>query len=75
MDACDVKGGYLPSPSQLRSAAAELGNVGAGQSAEWTDSSYEENGNLKATVVGGEGSFQYRRQDVLRPYRCIMPLF
>lgn len=74
VDACNTKGGYLPTLAQLRSAVEELANVGQGTEGEWTDSAYEENGNLKAIVVGAAGGFQYRQQDALRPYRCVRPL-
>lgn len=74
VDACNTKNGYLPGLAQLRSAVEELANVGQGTEGEWTDSAYEENGNLKAIVVGSAGGFQYRQQDALRPYRCVMPL-
>ena len=72
--ACDAKGGYMPTPSQLATAAAELGNIGIGSDAEWTDSPYEENGNRKAPTVAGAGAITYRQQNNLRKYRCVLPL-
>ncbi|MGB2850700.1 MAG: hypothetical protein WBC01_03440 [Solirubrobacterales bacterium] len=72
--ACDVKGGYMPTVSQLVSAAAELGNVGTAGESEWVDSAYEDGGNRKALTVNATGNIAYRQQDAVRPYRCIKPL-
>jgi hypothetical protein len=72
--ACDAKGAFLPTPSQLSTAASELANIGTDNDAEWTDSPYEENGNRKATTVAGAGAITYRQQDQLRKYRCAMPV-
>jgi hypothetical protein len=74
VEACNAKGGYLPTTSQLATAASELANIGTGNDAEWTDSPYEENGNKKAATIAGAGAITYRQQDQLRKYRCVLSL-
>jgi hypothetical protein len=69
-DACRSKGGYLPTPLELRSTRDAL-DLGTGA---YTDSAFFEGGEEKTVVVDKEGNLTAVPADTGEKYICAYPL-
>lgn len=76
-DACASKGGWLPTPLQLRSVRSiiNLGD-GTGTDKQLTDSIYADDagGSYRTITVDGAGNMQFHQIDQPAEYICVYPL-
>ena len=73
-DSCREKGGYLPTPLELRSTRDVLDLGTGGADSRYTDSVFEEAGTLKTIVVDDAGEFKAITPNEAERYVCAYPL-